>query len=301
MVSKKIKIIYEAKKIIDSYSQKMTLRQIYYRLVAKGIIDNTISQYKRLSSILVYAREIGYIDPFAIEDRHRDRAKVPDDTYRDKDDFFKSELNAFLDSHKYYRLPKWLWQPVKVIVSLEKDALSGIFSSITSQLGCGLIVGKGYNSYTQIHDLAKQLEEYDDTTKKIVMLYFADFDPTGKDIVRSLKERLEKKCPWMIFEHHLIALTEQQIKDYNLPPAPTKKTDSRAAQFIERYGDVAVELDAIEPIQLKDLIKNNVLKFFDESIHSKVQNEIEMNRAYIKELTNVIKKSISTDFKWAFK
>lgn len=286
--SKKQTLIEEVQKIIATYRTKMTLRQIYYRLVASEVIENTIAQYKYLSSVLVYARENGMIDPYAIEDRHRDSARVPDDTYNDPDEHFKGYVDALLVNHLTYRLPKWYNQPTKVIVSLEKDALSGIFGNTCSNLGCGFLVGKGYNSYTQIHDLARKLEGFDSTTTKIVMLYFGDFDPTGKDIIRSLEERLEKECQGIDFDHELIALTQQQIQQWKLPPAPTKKTDTRAGKFIAEFGDRAVELDAIEPNELQKLIKDSVDPYFDKDIYAETNKTLQENRAYIKEYVDMV-------------
>ena len=49
---------------------------------------------------------------------------------------------------------------------------------------------------------------------------------------------------------HRLALDEHQVKAWNLPTRPAKRTDSRAAKFIERHGDVSVELDAIPPTDL---------------------------------------------------
>lgn len=289
---KKKDMIAEVQKIIRTYRMKMTLRQIYYRLVAKNLIENTISQYKRLSTVLVYAREQGMIDPYAMEDRHRQNARVPDDTYKDPDKHFKRYLGALLVNHLLYKLPKWMNQPVKVIVSLEKDALSGIFGNTCSSLGCGFVVGKGYNSYTQIYDLARRLERFDEKTTKIIMLYFGDFDSSGKDIIRSLQERLEKECDSIDFEHDLIALTKDQIDHWNLPHAPAKKTDSRTASFVAEHGDMAVELDAIEPTELQKLIKDSVNPFFDEDIYAETNKTMQENRDYIEEFVDMVEEVI---------
>ena len=83
--------------------------------------------------------------------------------------------------------------------------------------------------------------------KDVCILYFGDFDPSGEDMARSLRERLAffgaqpdmTKC----------ALTAEDIERYNLPPTFAKKTDSRAAAFIAEHGDVSVELDAL-PVQV---------------------------------------------------
>jgi hypothetical protein len=77
----------------------------------------------------------------------------------------------------------------------------------------------------------------------VTVLYFGDFDPSGEDMVRSLRDRLA----WFDCRPEIIkcALTMRDIKRYNLPPDLAKKTDTRSAQFIRKHGDVSVELDAL--------------------------------------------------------
>ena len=41
------------------------------------------------------------------------------------------------------------------------------------------------------------------------------------------------------------ALTPSDVKQYNLPPDFTKQTDTRQAKFVAKFGDLAVELDAL--------------------------------------------------------
>ena len=49
----------------------LTLRQVYYQLVATGEIDNNRNQYQRLSRVLSKARIDGLVSWKAIEDRVR--------------------------------------------------------------------------------------------------------------------------------------------------------------------------------------------------------------------------------------
>lgn len=63
----------------------------------------------------------------------------------------------------------------------------------------------------------------------------------------------------------MIALTLEQIAEFELPPAPTKKDDTRAADFIAKYGDMAVELDALPPDELQKLVRESVEQFVNKS------------------------------------
>lgn len=69
-----MKIILQAQEIVTAYQAQgysLTLRQLYYQFVARDIIPNKQSEYKRLGSIINDARLAGLIDWNAIEDRTR--------------------------------------------------------------------------------------------------------------------------------------------------------------------------------------------------------------------------------------
>ena len=45
-----------------------------------------------------------------------------------------------------------------------------------------------------------------------------------------------------------------QVDQYNPPPNPAKETDSRAADYIERFGESSWELDALDPPVIDALV-----------------------------------------------
>jgi len=150
-------------------------------------------------------------------------------------------LSDFADTcRRSYRRDIWATQPVHVETWLEKDALSGIFEEALAPFGVTLNVGRGYDGWSSIQRAAQR---FNSKTVPVAVLYFGDFDPSGVDMVRSLIERLAAldanpevvKC----------ALTREDIAQYNLPPDFAKKTDTRAAGFIAKHGDISVELDAL--------------------------------------------------------
>jgi len=62
-------------------------------------------------------------------------------------------------------------------------------------------------------------------------------------MVRSLRDRLASlgSRPAII----KCALTHDDVRRYELPPDPTKASDTRSKAFVRRWGDIAVELDAL--------------------------------------------------------
>ncbi len=217
----------------------MTVRQVYYQLVSRQVIENNRSQYQAVSNILVDARKDGTIPWEWIEDRLRRPRRVS--MWDDLGVFTQTVLAA-------YRRNVWGTQPDYVECWLEKDALSGIFEDAVRPYGVTLNVGRGYDGWDSLHHAAERYADWDFTT----VLYFGDFDPSGEDMVRSLGERLA----FFGVEPEIIkcALTREDITRYNLPPDFTKTTDSRAAAFIAKHGDICVELDALPPDVLRDRV-----------------------------------------------
>nr|URC17508.1 MAG: DNA topoisomerase IV alpha subunit [Lokiarchaeota virus Skoll Meg22_1214] len=257
-MSKKEILIQEAKNIISSYSQRLTLRQIYYRLVAKLVIPNTVSQYKYLSSILVEARKQGKIRYDAIEDRTRSVQSNATTLYTS----WRRELYYKMQDIKEisYTLPKNLFQPKVLVIGLEKQALEGIFKDCLSYHdNTILVVCRGYNSLTQVWELAERLK---DDKREIHCRFFSDFDPSGLDIQRNFIEQC-KDLGIVFKSFKRVALNRKQIKQYGLPYAPTKKKDSRSKSW--SAGGV-VELDALDPNILTKMILKTKEKFWDKSI-----------------------------------
>ena len=247
MHAKSIEILQQAQAILSAY-HPMTVRQVYYQLVSRQVIDNTRSQYQMVSKLLVKARQEEFIPWNWIEDRLRKPRGVP----------MWDDLNSFAESVLYsYRRDIWAEQPTYFEFWLEKDALSGIFEDVLGEYGITLNVGRGYDGWDSIHSAAMRFG----TGEGCTVLYYGDFDPSGEDMVRSLRERLA----FFGCEPEIVkcALTLDDVHRYNLPPDFAKKTDTRAAAFIDRWGDMAVELDALPPDVLQTSLKNEVEKRMD--------------------------------------
>ena len=108
-----------------------------------------------------------------------------------------------------------------------------------------------------------------------------DFDPSGEDIRRDFIDRTD--C-WD--EVVRVALSREQVTEYNLPPQPGKRSDSRAAKFEARHGRlVQVEVDALPPDTLRNLFNRVVMTYLDKSILDEVMRfEVEDRGALEKAL-----------------
>lgn len=260
-------ILDQAIDILANY-HPMTVRQVYYQLVSRQIIDNNRSQYQAVSNILVDARKSGVIPWGWVEDRLRKPRNVS--MWNDLADFAHTAVHS-------YRRNVWAMQPTYLECWLEKDALSGIFEELLADYGVTLNVGRGYDGWDSIHSAAKRFG----TGEGVTVLYYGDFDPSGEDMVRSLQERLA----FFGCEPEIVkcALTLDDVHRYNLPPAFAKKTDTRTAAFIDKYGDMAVELDALPPDVLQTSLKNEVEKRIDLSALTSVKLQEARDKAVLLE------------------
>jgi hypothetical protein len=272
LVGRPSKLIPIAQKVISQYpGMKLTVRQIFYRFVSMGVFPNTQSSYNTLDKALTIARQRGLIPFEIIEDRVREfiggenpfSNATPDHVFNNAVSEYESAEETLQDSWQNYSLPYWHDQPEYVEVWLEKDALAGVFQRVTDNHNVCLAPCRGYPSLSFLYEAVKRLNHINKGEKEIVILYFGDFDMRGIDIQRHLTESLN-----LFHLGHVVvkrvALTKQQIAEHNLPPQPSKKTDTMSRGWIETHGDVAWELDALDPHILVQIIKEAIEENIDK-------------------------------------
>jgi hypothetical protein len=278
----KTALIDAANGVISQYSgMKLTIRQIYYRLVAGQVMPNLVSSYKKLVNALTFARRDGSVDYEAIEDRTR---AVHQPTSEQQTEGAAEYFNGYYEYLKgldtNYRMPKWWGQEKKVQVWVEKQALASLFQSVTDRWGVDLVVCRGYPSLTLLYEASNILNDED--TKDLQILYFGDFDPSGADIERAVGESLDKDFD-VDMEINRVAITRDQITKYHIPPAPAKRSDSRYQAFVETEGVAwQVELDAIEPKTLQEMIDKAIGRHFDQDQKKQRDQELERRKDKIR-------------------
>lgn len=232
---KTLDLLDDVCEVLAEYDHALTLRQLFYRLVAAHVIENAENSYKSLSRTLVKAREEGLVAIDALEDRTR--APERPSCWMDVEHY----AEAVRDS---YRRDKWRTQQQHVEVWIEKDALAGLIERVTRPRDVFAYACRGYNSMTALWEAGQRFEKIG---KPVLLLYFGDFDPSGVDMTRDIRDRLATYTTADVTVRR-VALTKAQIIEHNLPPMPAKRSDSRAADFIDEHGEVsAVELDALPP------------------------------------------------------
>lgn len=245
--------VLEILRELEDY-KPLTLRQVYYQLVGKGLIENVRSQYIALSRVLKQARIDGFIPWSDIEDRVRAIHKVYG--FEDKADYIDYSQRTFLE---YYNRSILQDQPVYMEIWIEKDALSSIFTRVAEKYHVPVVVCRGFSSVSFLNDFKERLEQAGDG-KRHTMLYFGDFDPSGMEMLESMQITLEDEMGVPGVEFKRIALSKVDISRYKLPhnPDALKHSDTRAVKHILAHGELAVELDALRPDVLSEKIKEAI-------------------------------------------
>lgn len=166
-------LIEVANDIIQEYAAQgfdLTLRQLYYQLVARDLIPNTQREYKRLGSIVNDARLAGLIDWDHIVDRTRFLRRLSH--WDGPEDIVKACADQF-------RVDKWQNQPVRVEVWIEKDALVGVIEGVCNELDVPYFSCRGYTSQSEMWGASLRLGSYSLKKQTPIILHFGDHRPIG--------------------------------------------------------------------------------------------------------------------------
>lgn len=258
----RLALIEKINDVIADYSAQgysLTLRQVYYQMVARAIIPNNERSYKNLGNLINGARLAGYVDWSAIEDRTRNLRSLS----------HWSSPGGIIKSAAYsYHRNLWAYQPHHVEVWVEKDALVGIVGKACDALDVSYFSCRGYVSQSEMWSAAQRLIQHQQQGKEIVLLHLGDHDPSGKDMSRDIVDRLRLfEVDMSSLDFRRLALNMDQIEQYGPPPNPTKLTDSRASGYIDEFGYECWELDALEPKVIERLIRENVEECRDDELY----------------------------------
>jgi hypothetical protein len=272
---KTLAVIEQANAIIDAYAAQgfdLTLRQLYYQFVARGLIPNRDSEYKRLGSIVNDARLAGLIDWERITDRTRNLRALAN---------WESPADRVRAAASTYRLDHWQNQDYRPEVWIEKDALVGVIQGICEELDVPYFSCRGYTSQSEMWAAAQRLEGYEADGQTPLIIHLGDHDPSGIDMSRDILDRLQLFLGGNV-EFKRIALNMDQVQEYNPPPNPAKTTDSRFVGYIAIHGPESWELDALEPQVLADLIRDTIEEIRDEDAYDELMERERDERALLR-------------------
>ena len=238
-----------ARDVIDeaaAQGYRLTLRAVFYGLVSVNAIANNERSYKRLSEVLNRARWARLLDMTAIDDLQRVIVERP--AWDGPADFAESVVPQ-------YRRDWWANGDARVEVWAEKAAVSSIVGPEAHRFGVRFLACRGYNSLTTLAEAAERwdFDGAQTDSRRSVVLYVGDLDPSGADMDRDIEERLRELAATVVDVRRL-ALTRAQVEEHDLPPNPTKLTDSRAGDWM--HGRDSWELDALPAPVLAGLVRD---------------------------------------------
>ena len=259
-------IVERARAIVESYDTPVTLRQLFYRLVATQVLRNTRSDYNQLSDHTADARREGMFPDLLDNTRDIHRAVA-----------WSSPEEALADLRGQYRRDRTEGQEHTVYIGVEKAGMVAQLTSWFSDRGLPVLALSGYASQPYVKDVQTDIATQG---RPAVLLYAGDFDASGEDIFRDFVARVG--C---FDEVQLVALTPEQVKSYKLPTALGKQTDTRAKKFIAQHGGLMqVELDALAPDVLRELYEDALARFLDMSTMNDVIHREREDRAALARL-----------------
>ena len=280
-------------------SQVRHLRRLHYVAVSVGGMttpdgsrpyENVERHWQKLNEAARYARHLGYVSPSLIEDRRN----PPPEIYFEARECPTPRVEMEVDRGSWF-LPSLSWQlddirltvghrpivhgydwdpehdePVHVEVWVEKTTVNDVLEPLCRRLNVNFIAGPGFQSITNAHRLTRRAP----TDRPTRILYISDFDPAGAAMPRAVARQLEFYArDGSDIALRPLVLTRSQVDDYDLPRIPIKDTDNRKANFEERNGSGAVELDALEalhPGTLVEIVRDAVAELRDGSIRDEL-------------------------------
>jgi hypothetical protein len=314
--AERLQMIDAANDICEEYAARglsVTLRQLYYRFVARNLFANDDRNYNRLGEAISEARLAGMFDWDYIIDRTRNLKERPD---------WKSPEDLIDQAADQYLTDLWAPQKKRIEVWIEKDAAIGVIEAVSRANHVPYFSCRGYVSQSEMWEAGTRIGEYLRNGEQVRILHIGDHDPSGLDMTRDITDRLttfvhqdwvnefaedftagpvargairrsmrermraqgstigDDEMPW---EVRRIALTIEQIEEYQPPPNPAKTTDARFQRYQDETGlDESWELDALDPIVMEELIQDEIDAFKDHDAYDKAEAKQERERLVLK-------------------
>jgi hypothetical protein len=304
----------------DKYKEAVHLRWMYYQMISQKE-DNEFKYLKRVKQVEVFrgshtcsdhlektskfARILGMVDPACITDK-RNPPILPHDTGEQAKPEIEiipgelrlptidvSSLETKLELPNYqltgYEYKKFL-QPVHIVIFCEKSTMDDIILPLREKYGFTYVPSSGHSSLTHEAEIVKMIKK---ENKPCVILYISDFDPSGEDMPPSVSKNIEallygegiKNDRRVILKK--IALTEEQVAFYDLPESPDVGKKRMPEFEKDHHGHKPVELDALEAIhpgELKKIIEENILKYYDTELEDRIAKTMEQTKQNIDNL-----------------
>jgi hypothetical protein len=256
--------------IIDG-GKPMTVRQVFYQATVRGLVEKAESGYAKVQTDLTIMRRNGELAYDWLADNTR---------WQRKPRTFNGVEEALQHTAEFYRKSLWADADCYAEIWLEKDALAGVIYPVTATYDVPLMVARGYASLSFLHTAAEYIN---DLIVPTYIYHLGDFDPSGVNAGEKIEATLREMAPNADITFRRLAVTPEQIVEWNLPTRPTKKSDTRSKNF----GEISVELDAIEPNRLRRLVQQAIEQHLPKRQFKVLKAAEESERAIIGRLVRI--------------
>jgi hypothetical protein len=281
------------------------IRRIHYILASTGALlpggkrsaprpyENTTKDSDWLVKASLAARILDTVDAEAFVDRRnaeivenappREADPEPDYEIEFPEDRDADDAAALKDLFGFGIAEPVVWgydyaaadQATLVELYIEKSTLRDVLEPLCKELGVNYGEAKGYESIS--HHIA-MLRRAEKLGKPLHVLHIADFDPAGtfmtQAIARSLQFWRKKLGITVRVTVEQVALTREQVEKYKLPRKPIDEDDDRKENFEARFGEDAVELDALQALHpgvLERLVREAVAPWHDQRLREALE------------------------------
>jgi hypothetical protein len=228
----------------------MTVRHLFYRLVAQGVVEKSEPAYDQIVvRLALEMRRDGSIPFGKIVDGSR-LYTMPDT--------FNGVHDAIAETARLYRRSYWRNADRTLECWVEKDAIRGLIDAVTWKLAVPLMVTRGFCSESIVQDLAYSARR---SGRPKVILFLNDYDPSGSLMLNDILRRAKHYAPGAVFHTEQVALVPEQIEQFRLPTRPTKRDGNNHARRFQ--DDRSVELDAVAPDDLRQILQRAIEAHID--------------------------------------
>jgi hypothetical protein len=269
-------------------NQPCSLRALLYLCVSSGVVPSTDKKYYRqLCRLTGIMREAGVVPRTWIVDTLRQTFKP--NSWSGLADFGDVVQRA-------YRKDFWAKQPDYPCIAIEKDARAAIIQPVTHELDVALHVCRGYASVSFAGAIADEWK----IDKPVYVYYLGDYDASGFDIERDLREKLSRysnrevcavgedhQPPYLRMHWRRLGVVASDFDAYDLIRLAVKHSDSRARKFVAKHGvdQGCAELDALPPNELRARVREAIEAHIDQDEWQRVKAVEAAERESLKSFT----------------
>lgn len=240
--------------VIGEYADflPVTVRQIFYRLCARGALAKTEEAYRRLAEHVANARRGRRIPFDAIRDDGVTEFAMA--RYADPDDFRRDMRRRA----QRYRRDVLADQDCYIEVWCEAAGMQGQLAAVSHRYSVQTYASGGFNSLSCKFAVAQRICA---EGRRAAILHLGDCDPSGEAMFDSLAEDVaafvaaDRPHGLVTVDFERVALTAEQVETFELETAPPPASDSRSRNW---QRGATCQLEALAPDRIAELLETAI-------------------------------------------